>query len=335
MRPRRRSSIEMRTRFGGHGREYIAYIRRASAPGMPMRAISPASSVVRGDDAREVEPLVDRVVVAADRAEAVEGRDAQRRGRVGVRRAAGGGVAQREAELRGDRRRPAPPAAPDASVFSIGGWPAIRRRSTATPSHRRRRRRGARPRRRRRRRRRRWRRAGRPASSQRSATTFGRVPPWMTPALTVTVGQRPLSAWRASDLVRGLEDRASGPSPARRRHAPPARGCVEVVVGDALPRADDVAVGARALEDQDGVVLRRERADDRGAERRADLLVRVGDERDRRPRAGLLERGDRVEAGEQARLHVGHAGPGARGRRRPERPLPRPCRDRRRCPCGR
>ena len=31
---------------------------------------------------------------------------------------------------------------------------------------------------------------------QRSATTLGRVPPPMTPALTVTVGQRPLRSWR-------------------------------------------------------------------------------------------------------------------------------------------
>ena len=108
-------------------------------------------------------------------------------------------------------------------------------------------------------------------------------------------------------LVRGLEDRG----PALLRLDAGMRGAaedLEVVVGDALPRADDVAVGARALEDQRGVVVRRQAADDRRAERRADLLVGVGDERDGGSLAGLVKRGDGVQAGQQPGLHVGHAG---------------------------
>ena len=54
-----------------------------------MRAIRPASRAVRGHDAREVQPLVGGVVVAADRPEPVEHRQARRRGRVGVARPAG------------------------------------------------------------------------------------------------------------------------------------------------------------------------------------------------------------------------------------------------------
>ena len=96
-----------------------------------MRPISPASSAVRGTTLVEVEPLVDRVVVAADRAQAVEGREPERRGGVRVGRPAGGGVAA--ARSRARRRSPTARATSraEASVFSIGGWPAMRQSSTA------------------------------------------------------------------------------------------------------------------------------------------------------------------------------------------------------------
>ena len=35
---------------------------------------------------------------------------------------------------------------------------------------------------------------------KRAATTFGRVPPLMTPTFTVTPGQRPLRAWRSRTI---------------------------------------------------------------------------------------------------------------------------------------
>ena len=100
-----------------------------------------------------------------------------------------------ESELAGDPAARATSRA-EASVFSIGGWPAVRRQATHV------RRRSATPTRRS---------ISAAASSKASAvtarrstcqlaalgTTFGRVPPWMTPTLTVTVGQRPFSAWSA------------------------------------------------------------------------------------------------------------------------------------------
>src|SRR5574338_719150 len=54
-------------------------------------------------DAGQLEPLVDRVVVAADRAESVERRQTHARGRVRVAGAAGGGIPEREAQRGGDR----------------------------------------------------------------------------------------------------------------------------------------------------------------------------------------------------------------------------------------
>ena len=47
------------------------------------------------------------------------------------------------------------------------------------------------------------------SSEQRSATTLGRVPPSMTPTLTVTPGQRPLSACSVGHDPGRLEDRAA------------------------------------------------------------------------------------------------------------------------------
>ncbi len=102
----------------------------------------------------------------------------------------------------------------------------------------------------------------------------------MTPTLTVTPGQRPLSAWSVADQAGGLEDRA--PALLRldagvRRAAPDVQPQVE----DPLARRDDVAVRPGALEDECDVHPGRDRADVRRATRRADLLVRVGDEGER------------------------------------------------------
>ena len=82
-------------------------------------------------------------------------------------------------------------------------------------------------------------------------------------------------------------------------------------VEDPLPGRDDVAVGARAFEDQGDVGVRRDLADVRRGRRRADLLVRVADEHEALERKAsplVDQRLQGVEAGEQTRLHVGHAG---------------------------
>ena len=106
----------------------------------------------------------------------------------------------------------------------------------------------------------------------------GRVPPAMTPTLTVTPGQRPFSAWSRGDEVGRREDRVAallGLDAGVGRPAVDGDPSVE----DALARRDDVAVGAGALEDEAGVGVRGELPDVRRRGRRADLLVGVGDER--------------------------------------------------------
>ena len=92
------------------------------------------------------------------------------------------------------------------------------------------------------------------------------------------------------------------------------------VVGDALARADDVAVGPRAFEHEGRVVARCELADHGTAERRSDLLVRIADVGDVLERVGsrLLEHLCGVEPGEQAPLHVRHAGTAGDGAIDPE-----------------
>ena len=81
-------------------------------------------------------------------------------------------------------------------------------------------------------------------------------------------------------------------------------------VEDALAGRHDVAVCAGTLEDQARIHVRGRGPDVRRRARRADLLVRVGDVHqplERQP-AGLAdERLERVQPGEQPRLHVGHA----------------------------
>ena len=207
-------------------------------------------------DAGQVEPLVDRVVVAADRAQAVEGRQPERRGGVRVRCAAGGGVPQLEAQLGGDgdgERRPA--ARRPRSSPSAGG----RRCGAARPSRRRRsvRRRAARP---------------RPTAASNASAVAARRSTLHLASLGHHVGPRAavddagvdghrrpaaIEGVERQHLVRGLEDCGAA---LLRLDAGVRRAAdeLEVVVGDALARADDVAVGAGALEHQRGVVLRRQ-----------------------------------------------------------------------------
>ena len=141
------------------------------------------------------------------------------------------------------------------------------------------------------------------SSEQRSATTLGRVPPAITPTLTVTPGQRPLSACRSSTIRRRLEDRAAAllgldagvGGPAVDGHPQ---------VDDALAGRHDVAVRPGALEHERDVAVGGELADVRRRGRRADLLVRVGDEHEPLERQAAAlgdDRLERVQPGEQAR----------------------------------
>ena len=112
-------------RIAGTPSTSVRYASGWSSSSQPSRALTAARDQPgqqRGarHDAREVEPLRRRVVVAADRAEAVERRRPGRARRVRVRRAAGRGVAQLEPELRGEPDREDPPGARPRIVFSIG-----------------------------------------------------------------------------------------------------------------------------------------------------------------------------------------------------------------------
>ena len=150
-----------------------------------------------GGDARHVEPLGRRVVVAADRPEAVEDRHAHPGDRVRVRGAAGRGVAELEAQLARRARSPARRARPMACGLLHGREPAPSARTRPSRRGPRSSRPRAEPRPRPRRRTPGSRRACRPRARSWRATTFGRVPPWITPTLTVTPGQRPFSACSA------------------------------------------------------------------------------------------------------------------------------------------
>ena len=91
-----------------------------------------------------------------------------------------------------------------------------------------------------------------------------------------------------------------------------------------LRATDDVAVGAGTLEDEARIDVRGQLPDVRRRARRADLLVRIGDEGqplERQAADGLDDGLERVQPGEQARLHVGDAGPVGRALDEPERPL--------------
>ena len=112
-----------------------------------------------------------------------------------------------------------------------------------------------------------------------------------------------------ADDPRCLEDRVAallGLDPGVRGPAMDGQAQVE----DALAGRHDVAVGAGTLEDQARIDVRGGLPDVHDRGRRADLLVGVGDERqplERQPAKLADERLQRVEPGEQARLHVGDA----------------------------
>ena len=190
-----------------------------------------------------------RVVVAADRPEAVEARDAHARGRVRVGGAAGRGVARPRSRARSATASACSTSRPLRSSFSIGHQRGHRRRSRRSCRGPRSRAAIARI-------------SASAASSasrgqartstsspQRSATTLGRVPPAITPTLTVTPGHRPLRSCR-SRTIRAASRIAlrpfSGSTPAWA--ARPLT--VDAQVADALARRDDVAVGAGTLEDE-------------------------------------------------------------------------------------
>ena len=83
-------------------------------------------------------------------------------------------------------------------------------------------------------------------------------------------------------------------------------------VEDPLARRDDVAVRPRAFEHERDIGVGGGSLDMRGRARRADLLIGVGDEDEsleRQTAAFGDDRLERVETGQQPRLHVGHAGP--------------------------
>ena len=101
---------------------------RATTGSRAIASSSAASSVVRGTIESTSRYSVGRVVVAADRPEAVERRHAHARGRVRIRRAAGGRVADLEAEPPRERLRvlDEPPATARASPSATSG-PSPRR----------------------------------------------------------------------------------------------------------------------------------------------------------------------------------------------------------------
>ena len=270
----------------------------------------PASSVVRGTIESTSRYSAGRVVVAADRPEAVEARDAHARRRVRVGRAAGRRVVDLEAEAlrrppgrarragRSARASPSATSAPSRSKSTVVSGTSValgdladRRlgrlevRSRSSPGRR-------------------------PRASQRSATTLGRVPPAITPTLTVTPGQRPLSACRSRDDPAPPRGSRCGPSRARRRRGRPGRGPSSRRSRMPL-RAETMSPFARAhSRTRHASTSAASAADVRRRGRRADLLVRVGDERQplERQAAELAdERLERVEPGEQPRLHVGDA----------------------------
>ena len=271
---RRRGSRGCPRRARGSPRRTARRCRRASAA--QTLEISPASSVDPRHDAREVEPFRRGMVVAADGAEPVDRRRAGRARRVRVARAAGRRVAQLETELPGDRdRQRGEPRAALLASPSVGASRCRRPRrvTPSTPWSRQIRvdlglglLEGARARGERR----------STCSTHRSATTFVRVPPRATPTFTVTPGHRPFSACSATVAFAAASTAFapfSGSTPAWAARPDE----LDRVVGDALARAHDVAVGPRALQHERRVVRGSELADHRPRERRADLLVGIAD----------------------------------------------------------
>ena len=115
------------------------------------------------------------------------------------------------------------------------------------------------------------------SNEQRSATTFGRVPPAIRPTLTVTSGQRPFRSW-SSRMIRAASRIAlrpfSGSTPACA-----ARPWTTIRRSRIPLRADTMSPLARAHSSTSATSLSAASlADVRGRARRADLLVRIGDE---------------------------------------------------------
>ena len=259
-------------------------------------------------DRVDLEVLRRRVIVAADRAQAVE-----RRARPGPRSCSRPTRRRwRSRPARSRAARPGPRACstsrPDRSSFSIGQCAADLLDGDRRVRHRGRRgdRRGPRPRPPR----------GpprpvartstsRPASS---ATTFGRVPP----CDHADVARSPPASGRSGPGARWSDAppraRRCDPSPARRRRGRPGRGR-QAQVDRPLARRHDVAVRPGAFEDEADVASRASSRMCGRRARRADLLVRVGHEHEplERQVGGLLvvvgpertQRQQRVEPGQQ------------------------------------
>ena len=163
-----------------------------------------------------------------------------------------------------------------------------------------------------------------------------------TPTLTVTPGQRPLSACRSRRSVRGLEDRAAALLGLDARMGRPPVDASRQRRAMPLRDADDVAVRARALEHQRDVGSTAPAhgcaaCDAASRSPRPDWRRRSSRPK-RQPAASLpaTQRRERVQPGEQATLHVGHARARRRCRRRRRRTAARPrCPGRTRCPCDR
>ena len=247
--------------------------RRATSGSAAMASSRPASSVVRGTIESTSRYSAGRVVVAADRAQPVEAGDAEPGGRVGVGRAAGrasatskpsacatrlGVLDQAAAALELLHRPPARHRLElDGHVGDLGGLGdradlrlgGLERVARPSPGRR-------------------------PRACSVSATTLGRVPPTMTPTLTVTPGQRPLRSCRSRTMPGRLEDRAAallGLDAGVRGPAVDGDAQVE----DALARRDDVAVRPGAFEHQRDV-RRRRRAPRCAASRSASRSPRRG-----------------------------------------------------------
>ncbi len=254
-----------------------------------------------GSDAREVQPLVVGMVVPANGSQAVQGREPERSGRVRVARAAGRGVAQREAELRGNGlglRHELCGGRRQLHGRVAGQLPDLRLDAVHAGSrddgiHR------------------------RPSGVE--------VRGGGGPQVDVEAARRghDVGAGAAGDDARVQRD--GGPAAVQRVERFHHAGCgedgvapllrldarvgraavkVDAEVRNTLARAHDVAIGARALQDQDGRMSRCQASDVRGRERRSDLLVGVGDERDRGPSTDGQQRSHGQEPREQTALHV-------------------------------
>ena len=107
----------------------------------------------------------------------------------------------------------------------------------------------------------------------RSATTFDRVPPSMTPTLTRQSARRIVQRVDREDLPRELVDRARAGARIRRRRATDTPCAHELELADALARGLHRAAGQRRFEHEHGRALAREPLDAGPRRRAADFLV--------------------------------------------------------------